>query len=342
MKTAMRRKVLIGAATAVAGAAFLRALQRVRAFDFRGKVVFITGGSRGLGLALAREASSRGASVAICGRNEQTLNDAAADLRARGGNVLAIACDVRADAQLSMAVRRVEEHFGRIDVAIHNAGTIAVGPFETMTREDYEDAMSSHFWAAYALVARVLPGMKRAGGGRIVLISSIGGKLSVPHLLPYSVSKFALGAFGEGLRGELARYGIGVTTVYPGLMRTGSPRNAYFKSRHRAEYAWFMLSDTLPLISMPARVAAKQILNATAENRAQAVLSVPAKIAATLHALWPGLSSKALELAARFLPQPGGVEMERRTGEQSESAVTQSALTALGRKAERDFNQIRR
>ncbi|MBV9270478.1 MAG: SDR family NAD(P)-dependent oxidoreductase [Candidatus Eremiobacteraeota bacterium] len=338
----MRRNLLVGAGIAVALFAIVRMAGQLRKYDFRNKVVFLTGGSRGLGLALAREAATRGAVIAICGRDAATLDAAAADLHERGATVLPIACDIRAEAQVAMAVRRVEERFGNIDVAIHNAGTIAVGPVETMTREDYEDALASHFWAAHSLVTRVLPGMKHEGSGRIVLISSIGGKLSVPHLLPYSVSKFALAAFGEGLRAELARYNIGVTTIFPGLMRTGSPRNAYFKSRHQAEYAWFALSDTLPFVSMPAKRAARQIFDATAHNRAEAVLSVPAKTAVTLHALFPGITAGALALAARFMPQPGGVETERRTGAQSESAVTLSPLTALGRKAEREFNQLQR
>jgi len=315
---AMRRTLLIGAAVAVVLAAAVRTAQHLRRYDLRGKVVFVSGGSRGLGLAIAREAAAREASVVICGRDTHTLETAASDLAERGARVLAIPCDMRAEAQVAMAVRRAEERFGAIDVAIHNAGTIAVGPLETMTREDYEDALASHFWAAYALVTRVLPNMKERGSGQIVLVSSIGGKISVPHLVPYSVSKFALGAFGEGLRAELARYNIGVTTIYPGLMRTGSPRNAYFKSRHHAEYAWFTLSDTLPLVSMPARRAARQILDAAARNKAEAVLSLPAKVAVAFHSLFPGVTSKFLAAAARFMPRPGGVEAERRTGAQSE------------------------
>ena len=74
----------------------------------------------------------------------------------------------------------------------------------------------------------------------------------MPHLLPYSASKFALVGFSEGLRAELAKDGIRVTTVCPGLMRTGSPPNAAFKGRHREEYAWFALSDALPILSISA------------------------------------------------------------------------------------------
>src|SRR5689334_16761532 len=115
----MRRQLLIGAGIALATGLAARAVRHMRAYDFKDKTVFITGGSRGLGLAIAREAAKRGARVAICGRDTSTLETAADDLRSRGATVLAIPCDVRADAQLAMAVRRTQERFGAIDVAIH-------------------------------------------------------------------------------------------------------------------------------------------------------------------------------------------------------------------------------
>jgi short-subunit dehydrogenase len=241
-----------------------------------------------------------------------------------------------------MAIRRTEEELGPIDIAIHNAGTIAVGPADAMTREDYEDALATHFWPALTLVARVVPSMKERGSGRIVLVSSIGGKISVPHLLPYSVSKFALTAFGEGLHTELAPFNIGVTTICPGLMRTGSPRNAYFKGKHRAEYTWFALSDTLPFLSMSANRAARQILDACARKQAEAILSMPAKLAVAAEGLAPNVTAAALTLAARVLPNSGGIGTERATGAQSETAITQSPLTVMSRRAERDLNQLQR
>lgn len=336
-----RRYLLGGAILAALAAARVARHLRSRGY-FRDKVAFVTGGSRGLGFAIARELARRGARVAICGRDAATLEEALHDLRARGAEAVAIPCDVRSDAQLAMAIRRAEEQLGPIDVAIHNAGTISVGPVDAMTREDYEDALATHFWPALTLVSRVVPAMKERGGGRIVLISSIGGKISVPHLLPYSVSKFALTAFGEGLHSELAPSNIGVTTICPGLMRTGSPRNAYFKGKHRAEYTWFALSDTMPFISMSAKRAAKQIVDACERNQAEAVLSVPAKLAVAAEALAPNVTAAALTVAARVLPGPGGIGTERATGAQSETAITQSPLTAMSRRAERDLNQLQR
>src|SRR5205085_5737710 len=139
-----------------------------------------------------------------------------------------------------------------------NAGIIGVGPIQTMTLADFEEAMKINFWSAVYTIEAVLRDMIRRGSGRIVNITSIGGKISVPHLLPYCASKFALVGLSEGLHAELTQQGIVVTTVCPGMMRTGSPRNAEFKGRHRAEYAWFSIGGSLPLISIDSHVAAKR------------------------------------------------------------------------------------
>ena len=126
---------------------------------------------------------------------------------------------------------------------------IQVGPLEEMTVEDYEESMKVHFWAPFYLVEAVLPGMRQRQRGRIVNIASIGGKISVPHLLPYSASKFALVGFSEGLRAELAADRIYVTTACPGLMRTGSHVHATFKGQHKKEYTWFSIANASPLLS---------------------------------------------------------------------------------------------
>src|SRR5437879_7816866 len=122
-----------------------------------------------------------------------------------------------------------------------------MGPIESMNTEYFEEAMLTHFWGPLYSILAVLPEMKAQRRGRIVNISSIGGKISVPHMVPYSASKFALAGLSEGLRAELARHNIVVTTVFPGLMRTGSPVNAMFKGQRPQEYAWFAISDSLPL-----------------------------------------------------------------------------------------------
>lgn len=305
-----------------------------------GEHALITGGSRGLGLALARECVRRGASVTICARDPGELRRAGDLLRNAGGRVLELQCDVRDARQIRSAVQRAHAAYGRIDLLVNNAGTIAVGPMECMTARDYEDALQTHFWGAYHAVEACVPIMESQGSGRIANVTSIGGKISVPHLLPYSVSKFAAVGYSQGLRAELRRKNIRVTTVCPGLMRTGSPRNALFKSQHRKEYAWFALSDTLPGTSIAASSAARGIIDAVLAGRAEIVLSLPAQIAVLLHGVAPAFTAALLGLMNRLLPGPGGAGERAVPGRESESALTQSLLTALGRKAEREYNQI--
>jgi NAD(P)-dependent dehydrogenase (short-subunit alcohol dehydrogenase family) len=308
-------------------------------YDLRGKTVLVTGGSRGLGLVLARELTRRGARVAICARDREELARACEDLCDHGARAVAVTCDVTDRVQVEQMFRIVRRELGPVDVLINNAGVIEVGPMQEMTIGDYEEAMRAHFWAPLYTTLAALPEMRSRGEGRIVNISSIGGKLPTPHLLPYSASKFALTGFSEGLRAELAPEGIVVTTVCPGLMRTGSPPNAIFKGQHRREYAWFSIADALPGISMSAERAARQILDACAEGRAELVLTLPAKLATTLYALFPERTLDALALFDRMLPGPGGIGQQRVSGHESTSAVSPSLLSALGDRASERNNE---
>jgi short-subunit dehydrogenase len=298
-----------------------------RRIDFNGKAVLITGGSRGLGLVMAREFASAGADVAICARDSDELDRARQQIRQYGVDVLGVLCDVTQRDQVEGMVEGITRHFRRIDILVNNAGTISVGPMETMTVEDYEESMRLHFWAPLYTTLAVLPQMKRRQRGRIVNIASIGGKIAVPHLLPYSAGKFALVGFSEGLRAELEKDGVYVTTVCPGLMRTGSPRNALFKGQHRKEYAWFAIADSLPLASMSARTAARRVLRACRYGEAEVMLNLPARIATTIHGMFPGMTSELNALIHGMLPESGGIGEERLPGKQSESEWAPSRLT---------------
>jgi len=320
--------------------AVYRILRQRQTYDLRGKTVLITGGSRGLGFLLAREFARAGAHVAICARDEDTLTRAQDELGAQGILALAIPCDVTDRKQVETLVQAVRSRFRRIDVVVNNAGMIAVGPLEVMTLEDFEAAMRLHFWAPLYTTLAMLPELRQRGEGRIVNIASIGGKINVPHLLPYSASKFALVGLSEGLRAELAKDGILVTTVCPGLMRTGSPRNALFKSQHQAEYAWFSISDAVPLLSMDAERAARQIVAACKRGDAEIVLSLPAQLAVTFHGLFPELSMDFLSAINRLLPGPGGIGTSQARGRESSSFLSPSWLTTLGDRAAERNNQI--
>ena len=315
----------------------LSRLARPRRMD--GQAVFISGGSRGLGLAIALECARRGADVAICARDERALEAAAQQLRDCGAEAVPLTCDVRDAAAVRDALRRAYERFGRLDVLVNNAGAIAVGPRESMTREDFETSLQTHFWAMYDMVEAALPYLERAERARIVNVTSIGGKVSVPHLLAYCVGKFAAVGYSEGLRASLSRSKIGVTTVVPGLMRTGSPRNAWFKGQHRKEYAWFSISDALPLFSVSAASAARAIVDGSLRGDPEIVISMQAKALLLFQGMAPSMLQRILALGDALLPNPGGIERRRVRGSESTSAITESPLTALNRKAERQYNQ---
>jgi NAD(P)-dependent dehydrogenase (short-subunit alcohol dehydrogenase family) len=323
------------------GALAARALLRARrAFDLRDKVVLITGGSRGLGLVLAREFASRGSRVAVCARDPDELERARLDLVGRGAQVLALRCDVTERTEVDTLVRDVTREWGAIDVLVNDAGLIQVGPLDTITREDYEDAMRTHFWGPLNTMSAVTPAMRARRSGRVVNISSVGGKISVPHLLPYCASKFALTGLSEGFRAELARDNVLVTTVCPGLMRTGSPRNAQFKGKHRAEYAWFSVADSTPVLSMSAEHAARRIVDACRQGDAELILPLLTRLAVGFNGLFPGVATEILSLVNRALPDAGGVGTDRLRGAESESPVSPSPLTALSDRAAARNNQL--
>jgi short-subunit dehydrogenase len=326
----------LGAGTYVLKSAFNHFLE----YDLKDKTVLITGGSRGLGLVMAREFAREGARLVLCARDEQELDQARLDVESFGAEVMVTPCDVTSQQDVKAMIAAVYTRFGAVDVLVNNAGVIQVGPLEVMTHEDFELAMQAHFWGPLNTILAVLPSMRARRTGRIVNISSIGGKVSVPHLVPYSASKFALVGLSKGLRAELMKDGIKVTTVCPGLMRTGSPRNADFKGKHRFEYAWFSISDALPLLTVSAENAARQIVHACKRGQAELVISVPAKIAVLLDSLFPEAMSQMLALANRMLPEAGGVGTQRMKGRNSTSAWSPSWLTTLNEEAALRNNEV--
>jgi short-subunit dehydrogenase len=314
-------------------------LRQARRYRVNDRVVAITGGSRGLGLALARAFLRRGAKVALLAREPEAL-ERARQLLAGMGTVFVRPCDVRDEKQVKEAIRDVRQELGEIDVLVNNAGTITVGPMDTMTAEEYRESLEVFFWGPLHTTLAVLPAMRKRHSGRIVNISSIGGKISIPHLLPYSVGKFALSGFSEGLRAELTRDNVYVTTVYPGLMRTGSPRNAEFKGQHRAEYTWFLLSDSVPGLSINADRAARQIVHACEYGKSELILSIPAKLAIKLHALFPAVSSATAAIVSRALPAPGELGQGKAKGADSTTPITESWLSSLDQRAAKRNNQV--
>src|SRR5436309_5890130 len=312
---------------------------RTACYPLRDKVVVITGGSRGLGLVLARYVCARGGNVALIARDPEELARAKADLAPHSSVVLTIECDLLDSEQIRSAVRRIIDRFGKIDILINNAGIIEVGPLQHLRPEDFDRAMRLHFWAPFELISQIVPEMRLWGGGRIVNISSIGGKIAVPHMASYSASKFALSGLSDAVRAELARDNIHVTTVAPGMMRTGSHVNAKFKGKHDNEFAWFAASAGAPLLSMNANRAARKILAACRRGQPSLTLTFAARAAILGNALFPNLTGYLMKFVNRFLPAPSHERGNQSKAGSQLRRLTPKWLTRLGDRATQKNNE---
>ncbi len=330
----------LGAGAVAAGAAL--AARRSHVADresLRGRVVVVTGGGRGLGFALAKDFARGGALVTISGRDEATLVRAKERLAAEGFAVEAVRCDVRDAAQAQALIEQVEARSGPVDVLVNDAGTIEVGSVWDQSLADWHESVDTHVFGPLHTMRAVLPSMRARGDGRIVNIASVGGLVAPPHLGPYAAGKFGLVGLSQAYAAEVAHDGITVTTVCPGLMRTGSPDNAYFKGNNRAEYAWFALSDANPLLSCSTEHAVVRIVHAIARRKTFITITALARLAGIANGLAPATTTRLLALAARALPPPRYDEGGKRTGAESHSPLAPSLLTALDRIAKRQNNE---
>jgi len=331
----------------LAGGAVLAARElrrRASQADLRGQVALVTGGSRGLGLLVSRELARAGCDLAICARDADELERARGDLATYGGRVETVVCDVADRGQVERMVAHATERLGRIDILVNNAGIIQVGPLENQTIDDFQLAMDVMYWGVVYPSFAVLPQMRARRAGRIANVTSIGGKVSVPHLLPYCSAKFAAVGFSEGLAAEVAKDGITVTTIVPGLMRTGSHLHAVTKGQHEAEYGWFAPGASLPLISMDAERAAHQIVQAIRRGESERFLGVTAMLASRFHGLFPGTTVELFGLVNRLLPGPGPDSDRAVPGYQARQRLDSrliEAATTLGQRAAERFNETR-
>jgi short-subunit dehydrogenase len=323
-----------------AAAATVYAVRQHRRMDFEDKIVVITGGSRGLGLELARAFAKERAHLVLLGRNRQQLGEAAQELESTGARVKLLGCDVSKEEEVKINVASIISELKRIDVLINNAGTIQVGPPEHMNNDDFSEALAVHFWGPLYLMREVIPHMKRQRHGRIVNIVSIGGKVAIPHLLPYTASKFALAGLSEGMRTELAKDGIYVTTVCPGLMRTGSHFNAFFKGQQKKEFALFSMANAFPLLSTSSDRAARQIMEACRYGTSELTITPQARLLRLVNGMFPALVAEALSLACRVLPGPSGADGNQlKRGWESQSAIAPSLFTRRADRAANDNNE---
>lgn len=315
-------------------------VREITKWNLEGKVVLITGGSRGFGLVLARHLADRGARLAICARSADDLELARQELDARGAEVIAMTVDVTENEEVKAMVRDVTNHYGRVDLLVNNAGIIQVGPQQLMEIEDYELAMKTNFWAQLYAMQAVLPHMAGQGGGRIVNITSIGGKIALPHLLPYTASKFASVGLSEGMHAELKKYNIVVTTVIPNLMRTGSPLQADIKGDYAKEYAWFKHADSNPLMSQDPDKTAERIIEAVEYGESEVTLTLTGRVADIVKSLAPRWVNMLMSFANRLLPEAVTGNNAAVKGWQAESRYSQGPIARLTDRAAARNNEL--
>jgi NAD(P)-dependent dehydrogenase (short-subunit alcohol dehydrogenase family) len=284
----------------------------------RGRVVLITGGSRGLGLALAHRFGRSGAKLVLVARDSDELTQARKTLLAHNAvehpdDILLLPADLTDASQAAILVDYAIGFFGHIDILINNAGIIEVGPVENQPIAAYRRAMATNFFAALYTTQAVLPHMLQRspiyGNAAVVNIASIGGKFAMPHLLPYVASKFALVGYSQGLHAELRHQGIRVTTVCPGLMRTGGEVHAQYTGQTKKEQRWFKLAAKTPIIAASVNNAAHKIYDAVVAGRAEITITPQAWLAARIAGLAPETTQYLASLANEFLlPAPAATD----------------------------------
>ncbi|WP_413560254.1 SDR family NAD(P)-dependent oxidoreductase [Bdellovibrio sp. HCB209] len=324
----------------VAGVAYSLVRDQLRYRSLKNAVAVVSGGSRGLGLVTAKELAYEGANLALLARDKDELERAKkiVEMAIPKCEVIILECDVTKPHQVDQAIGEVMNHFGKIDVVVNNAGIISSAPFENVTKKDYEDSLDVHFWAPFYVNRACLNYMTR--GARIVNISSIGGLIPVPHRAAYCTGKFALTGYSESLRADLMSRGIYVTTVCPGLMRTGSSRHALFKGQVKKEYAWFSLIASMPLLTVSAEKAARRIVSALKVGKAETTISMSARMASMFHSHFPGIFADISAVANLLLPGPTADTQRSVEGKDAQSFISPSVLTSLGDRAAERNNEI--
>jgi NAD(P)-dependent dehydrogenase (short-subunit alcohol dehydrogenase family) len=291
----------LGIAAGAIAYALLPRPSRLRA----GQVAVITGGSRGLGLALAHRFGRAGLKLVLCARDEQELEVARHILLHSGDvrhedDILLVVCDITDPAQAAGLVDQAIRTFGSLDVLINNAGIMEVGPVEAQPLEAYRRAMDTNFFGALHTILAAMPHLLEHGGA-IVNISSIGGKIPLPHMAPYVASKFALTGFSELLHAELRHSGVRVTTVCPGLMRSGGEAHASFTGQVEKEQAWFNFAAKTPLVAATVEHVANRIFSATDTGRAEITITPQAWLAARIQGVAPAASQQVASLASEYI-----------------------------------------
>ncbi len=186
----------------------------------QGKVALVTGGSRGIGKAIAEKLASLGAAVSICARNAERLQQVREELRTRGERSASFVADVTQSGDVEKLVRETEEQLGPIDILVNNAGIGMFGPVHEKSEEDWDRAMNTNLKSVFLMSRAVAPGMIARKSGEIVNISSLAGKNTFAGGGIYCTSKWGLMGLSRCMAEDLRVHGIRVTTICPGSVAT--------------------------------------------------------------------------------------------------------------------------
>jgi short-subunit dehydrogenase len=251
--------------------------------------VLITGASQGIGRAIASLFARHGYNLILAARNSDRLNQFAEELVEANHSVLVVPTDVRDAAQVEALAQKALAEFGTIDVLVNSAGIYISGPADEFSLEDWHQAIDTNLWGYIHTIQALLPHFTARRSGTIVNVGSIGGKVPLPYLVPYSTSKFAVTGLTRSLHAELAPKGIHVCGVYPNLIKTSFLERAIFSGTSEADRAARRKQVEqvvqVPLVEKPEKVAAA-VWKAVTQRRREIVVG-SAKLSAASYRLLP-------------------------------------------------------
>ncbi len=256
--------------------------------SFQDKVIWITGGGTGIGRALAHEFVNQGGKVAVSGRRADKLAGVVSELEAAGGTALSVPCDVTQDDTLKSAVATITSTWGRLDVAVANAGYGASGTVEELSAEEWRRQLDVNVVGAAMTAKHSLPALREAGG-RLALLGSVASMIVYPKGAPYCASKFAVRGLGLAIALELHGSGVSCTTIYPGFVESDIARvdnagvyHAEWDDRRPAKLMW------------PADKAARVVVAAIHKRKREFTFTGHGKIGAWVGRHMPGLAHFAM------------------------------------------------
>jgi NAD(P)-dependent dehydrogenase (short-subunit alcohol dehydrogenase family) len=340
----MKRSTLGLSLAGIAGALLVSALRRrARRIDLRGRVAIVTGGGRGLGLAITRELVRQGCRVAICGREAKVIRRAVEAFERAGAEVFGEACDASVAEQVQGFVDRVRARYGHIDVLVNNAGQCFVGPAPELSAKDMARALRHIFWTQYYPTMAVLPHLRERRFGRIANVTSFAGKVPVPHQSAYVAAKYAATGWSETLAAELDADGIGVSTITPPPLRNGAPLHVHYNGHVDGEFAWFTRTLTSPWTAASADRTARVVVDALRHADGERAVGWLGWSLARVHGVAPNLMAPALAWLARRLPPPAppGVASSMRVGTDVAAHSSDRQVKALADRARADEARYR-